>query len=190
QLTDYYEILEISPSASSEEIKKAYRKLALKYHPDKNTSSVTTDQSKINARFVLINEAYSILGNEECRKLYEELRRTGKSYSQLKYSGEEYEYHREMQKIHTLYREIMAHKEQILELSTAFLKSAASLGWISSRHDSEGREELFNAYEKEISSIESSILIGSNRSLDYESSQHDEITFEYVPEDDVIKPRP
>ncbi|CAG8532111.1 18891_t:CDS:2 [Acaulospora morrowiae] len=186
KLPDYYKVLEISQTSSSQEIKKAYRKLALKYHPDKNISSVTTDQSEINTRFILINEAYNVLGNDESRGVYDELRRTGKTFSQLKYSSEEYRYHREVQGIHKLYREIMANKEQILELSETFIKSATSLDWIP-----DGSEvqpfSAFKKYEKEISLIESSILIGSSRSFNDENSKYDEITFEYVPEDDVIQ---
>ena len=53
---DYYEILGVGRSASDEEIKKAYRKLAIKYHPDKNP-----DDKEAEEKFKDINEAYDIL---------------------------------------------------------------------------------------------------------------------------------
>ena len=53
---DYYEILEVGRDASGAEIKKAYRKLALKYHPDKNQGD-----SEAEEKFKLINEAYGAL---------------------------------------------------------------------------------------------------------------------------------
>lgn len=61
---DYYAILGITPSATKDDIKKAYRNLALKYHPD-----VSSEQGA-QATFIKIHEAYSILLNEESRKLY------------------------------------------------------------------------------------------------------------------------
>ena len=62
----YYKILEISPSSSQEEIKKAYRKLALKYHPDKNPGG--------EAKFKEIGEAYEVLSDPSRRAEYD---RTG-----------------------------------------------------------------------------------------------------------------
>ena len=60
-----YNILGVSENASHDEIKKAYRRLSLKYHPDKNPSPEATEKYK------LINEAYGTLGDEEKRKQYE-----------------------------------------------------------------------------------------------------------------------
>lgn len=60
---DYYKILGVEKNASQDEIKKAFRKLAQQYHPDKKTG----DEKK----FKEINEAYSILGNEEKRRQYD-----------------------------------------------------------------------------------------------------------------------
>lgn len=65
-MKDYYEILGVSKEASSDEIKKAYRKLAIEYHPDKNNGDEKKGQI-----FLEINEAYEILGNEEKRKEYD-----------------------------------------------------------------------------------------------------------------------
>ena len=63
-MIDYYEILEITPNASPELIKKQFRKLSLKYHPDKNKG--------INSeKFILIKEAYDILIDEDKRNIYD-----------------------------------------------------------------------------------------------------------------------
>jgi len=66
---DYYTTLEVSPSASDEEIKKSYRRLALLYHPDRNKDNPHYDE-KIRE----INAAYEVLGHPETRKSYERLR--------------------------------------------------------------------------------------------------------------------
>jgi len=62
---DYYDILGVSVNATEDEIKKAYRKLALQWHPDKNNSS---DAEEI---FKLITEAYEVLSNPESRRKYD-----------------------------------------------------------------------------------------------------------------------
>ncbi|XKT75009.1 MAG: molecular chaperone DnaJ [Patescibacteria group bacterium UBA2103] len=65
---DYYQILEVEKSASQDDIKKAFRKLAQKYHPDKKTGD--------EAKFKEVSEAYSVLGNEQKRKEYDSYGRT------------------------------------------------------------------------------------------------------------------
>lgn len=63
---DYYEILGVSKDASAQEIKKAYRKLALKFHPDKNKADDAED------KFKEINQAYEVLSDEQKRKSYDQ----------------------------------------------------------------------------------------------------------------------
>ncbi len=63
---DYYKILGISKKSSTEEIKKAYRKLAIKYHPDKNPGNIEAER-----KFQEINEAYEILSDPKQRKMYD-----------------------------------------------------------------------------------------------------------------------
>lgn len=63
---DYYEVLEVSKSASNDEIKKAYRKQALKYHPDKNPGDATAEE-----KFKEAAEAYEVLSNSEKRARYD-----------------------------------------------------------------------------------------------------------------------
>ena len=64
---DYYKLLGVSNTASQKEIKRAFRKLAAKYHPDKNP-----DDPKAEDKFKEINEAYMVLGDEEKRKYYDQ----------------------------------------------------------------------------------------------------------------------
>ena len=64
---DYYKILEIPRTASQEEIKKAYRKSAMKHHPDRNKGDKTAE-----AKFKEISEAYAVLSNAEKRKQYDQ----------------------------------------------------------------------------------------------------------------------
>lgn len=74
---DYYELLEISRNADKQSIKKAYRKLALQFHPDRNQGN-----SEAEAKFKLINEAYEILSDDQKRAIYDRYGREG-----LKNSG-------------------------------------------------------------------------------------------------------
>lgn len=67
KIIDYYSVLGVDKNASADEIKKAYRKLAVKYHPDKTTGNKTA-----NDKFMEINEAHQVLGDPEKRKKYDQ----------------------------------------------------------------------------------------------------------------------
>ena len=69
---DYYEVLGVSKSADATEIKKAYRKLALKYHPDKNPGDKEAEE-----KFKEAAEAYDVLSNEERRRRYDQFGHAG-----------------------------------------------------------------------------------------------------------------
>lgn len=64
---DYYEVLGVSKSADENAIKKAYRKLAKKYHPDTNSGDADAEK-----KFKEVTEAYSVLSDKEKRKLYDQ----------------------------------------------------------------------------------------------------------------------
>ena len=66
-MKDYYEILGVSETSSKDEIKKAFRSLAKKYHPDRNGN----DENAIK-KFQEVNEAYEVLSNEDSKKSYDE----------------------------------------------------------------------------------------------------------------------
>ncbi|XP_050440311.1 dnaJ homolog subfamily B member 6-B isoform X1 [Adelges cooleyi] len=68
---DYYSVLGVTQNASINDIKKAYRKLALKWHPDKNPEN----QEQANRMFKTISEAYEVLSDETKRKLYDDQRK-------------------------------------------------------------------------------------------------------------------
>jgi curved DNA-binding protein CbpA len=68
-LKDYYRILGVNQGASAQDIKKAFRQLALRYHPDRNPGDVKEAEEK----FKEINEAYEVLGDEQKKRQYDRL---------------------------------------------------------------------------------------------------------------------
>ncbi|HMQ02272.1 MAG TPA: DnaJ domain-containing protein, partial [Candidatus Doudnabacteria bacterium] len=73
---NYYDILGVSKTATADEIKKAYRKLAHKYHPDKGEGN--------DARFKEVNEAYQVLSSSEKRSQYDQY---GQTFEDAQRSG-------------------------------------------------------------------------------------------------------
>jgi molecular chaperone DnaJ len=73
---DYYEILGVSKSATAKEIKKAYRSLAVKYHPDKNPDNPTAEE-----KFKEAAEAYDVLSSAEKKQRYDQFGHAGMSGS-------------------------------------------------------------------------------------------------------------
>lgn len=82
---DYYKILGVSKSASDAEIKKEFRKLAKKYHPDKNP-----DNAEAERKFKEVNEAYEVLKDPEKRKKYDQFGQNYKQYQQAGGSADDF----------------------------------------------------------------------------------------------------
>ena len=75
-MKNYYEVLGISKTASADEIKKAYRNLAFKYHPDRNSGDKAAEE-----KFKEINEAYDVLSDEKKRADYDSFGTSNSHYS-------------------------------------------------------------------------------------------------------------
>src|ERR1035437_9103654 len=71
-MADFYQTLGVPRNASADEVKKAFRKLARQYHPDKNPGDKASEE-----KFKVINEAYETLSDEKKRTQYDELLRLG-----------------------------------------------------------------------------------------------------------------
>jgi len=83
---DYYSILGVSEGASREEIRHAFRKLAMKYHPDKNLGN----EKWAGEKFKEINEAYAVLGDKVKRQEYDRMRQVGFAGYGAQYAGGPY----------------------------------------------------------------------------------------------------
>ncbi|EFW39185.1 J domain-containing protein [Treponema phagedenis] len=80
-MNDYYKILGVSATASDDEIKKAFRNKALKYHPDKNPNNPRAEEE-----FKKINEAYSVLSDENKRAAYDSQRNFSYQWEESQWS--------------------------------------------------------------------------------------------------------
>ncbi len=86
-MNDFYEVLGVPKTASEEEIKKAYRKLAFKYHPDQNPGDKTAEEM-----FKKINAAYDVLGDENKRRQYDNGSfNPFQEYAQYQQNGQNYQ---------------------------------------------------------------------------------------------------
>ena len=79
---DYYKTLEVERSATEQDIKSAYRRLARKYHPDMNQNNPQSED-----RFKEINEAYEVLGDTEKRQKYDQFGVDWEKYDRAGFTG-------------------------------------------------------------------------------------------------------
>ncbi len=79
-MKDYYQILNVSRTTDQVSIKKAFRTLAMQYHPDRNP----TDRGEAEQKFKEINEAYEVLSNERRRQMYD---LTGSGQARIMFRG-------------------------------------------------------------------------------------------------------
>lgn len=86
-MDNYYEILGVSKNATSDEIKKAYRTLAFKYHPDRNPGDSAAEE-----KFKQINSAYDVLGDETKRRQYDLGGYSNNSYNNNQNYQRQYQY--------------------------------------------------------------------------------------------------
>jgi curved DNA-binding protein len=86
---DYYKILGVAKTATAEEIKKAFRKLAVKYHPDKNPGN-----KQMEEKFKEINEANEVLSDPEKRKKYDEMGSNWQQYERAGGRGDDFDWSR------------------------------------------------------------------------------------------------
>ena len=70
-MSDFYQLLTVSRGASAEDVKKAYRRLAMEYHPDRNSAP------EAESKFKAITEAYEVLRDPEQRSLYDQYGEAG-----------------------------------------------------------------------------------------------------------------
>jgi len=110
-MKDYYQILGVSDNASQEEIKRAFRKLAFKYHPDTNPGN----EKQVEERFKEINEAYGVLGDKDKRQQYDFARKAGIDYD-TGYKGFQYSQQ-------DIFRDTFSNKAMFDELSRMFAQA-------------------------------------------------------------------
>jgi curved DNA-binding protein CbpA len=79
-MIDYYKVLGIAKNATESEVKSAFRKLALKFHPDRHATSSQVNQDAANKRFKEVAEAYEVLSDEKRRRIYNSGGRPGSHY--------------------------------------------------------------------------------------------------------------
>jgi curved DNA-binding protein CbpA len=75
-MSDYYNVLGVDPTASSDQIKAAYRKLILRWHPDRHPNCSELELEQISEQFKNVQQAYEVIGNTERRRTYDNNGRT------------------------------------------------------------------------------------------------------------------
>lgn len=110
-MKDYYRVLGVPHDASQDEIKRAFRKLAFKYHPDTNPGN----EKQAGEKFKEINEAYGVLGDKGKRQQYDFTQKAGVGYD-AKYSGFQYSQQ-------DIFRDTFSNQAMFDELSRMFAQA-------------------------------------------------------------------
>ncbi|XP_048073738.1 dnaJ homolog subfamily B member 7 [Ursus arctos] len=106
-MVDYYEVLEVQKYASPEDIKKAYRKVALKWHPDKNPEN----KEEAERKFKEVAEAYEVLSNNEKRDIYDKYGQEGLNGRGRSHFDDSFEYGFIFRKPDDVFREIFGERD-------------------------------------------------------------------------------
>ncbi|GLB34968.1 putative dnaJ molecular chaperone homology domain [Lyophyllum shimeji] len=147
---DLYEVLSVPSDAKIDDIKKAYRRLALVYHPDKHATASPKAKAEASTKFQQIGFAYAVLGDEKRRKRYD---RTGKTDEGFELGPGEDGWEAYFEdlfervtrgKLDEMKKEYQGSAEEIEDLKTAYLNTGGSIGDIMtyiphSTHEDEAR---------------------------------------------------
>lgn len=106
-MVDYYEVLGVQRYASPEDIKRAYRKVALKWHPDKNPEN----KEEAERKFKEVAEAYEVLSNGEKRNVYDKYGKEGLDGRGGSHLDDEYEYGFTFRKADDVFKEIFGERD-------------------------------------------------------------------------------
>lgn len=145
---EFYQILEINETATADEIKRAYQKLALKWHPDRWSTKSPEERAKANEEMQKVNKAYEVLGDEEKKRRYD----SGEtSFSTASDSESFEEYVRRMHEQYEAERENIEKKLKILKRIAKILFRSEIEGIIS-------REALLNeVWERHFNDMDSNL---------------------------------
>ncbi|XP_077932804.1 dnaJ homolog subfamily B member 7 isoform X2 [Halichoerus grypus] len=135
-MVDYYEVLGVQRYASPEDIKKAYRKVALKWHPDKNPEN----KEEAERKFKEVAEAYEVLSNNEKRDIYDKYGQEGLNGRDSSHFDDSFEYGFTFRKPDDVFREIFGERDPF---SFHFFGVADEEGFAE---ECSWRRKLFNNY--------------------------------------------
>ncbi|XP_038198799.1 dnaJ homolog subfamily B member 7 isoform X3 [Arvicola amphibius] len=135
-MVDYYEVLGVQRYASPEDIKRAYRKVALKWHPDKNPEN----KEEAERKFKEVAEAYEVLSNGEKRNIYDKYGKEGLNGRGGSHLDDECEYGFTFRKADDVFKEIFGERDPF---SFHFFGVADEEGFAEKRH---WRRQSLNNY--------------------------------------------
>ncbi|KAG6866903.1 hypothetical protein C0991_003818 [Blastosporella zonata] len=144
---DLYEVLSVSNDAKIDAIKKAYRRLALVYHPDKHTNSTDSAKAAASTKFQQIGFAYAVLGDERRRHRYDETGKTDEGF-ELAAGDDGWEAYFEAMfervtrgKLDEMKKEYQGSSEELDDLAAAYTNTGGSIGEILNHIPHSGHED-------------------------------------------------